>query len=56
MNDKRHTTWQYWPIRVIWHRYRARPFDWHGWSQPISGKHGWIQHLWCIGIKFGYDK
>lgn len=48
--------WRYWPIRVIWHRYRLRPFGWHGWSQPISGGHGWIQHLYCIGIKFGADR
>jgi hypothetical protein len=57
ISDRRMThRYRYWPIRIIRHRYRGRPFGWHGWSQPTSGGFGWILHLWYFGIKFGRDR
>lgn len=54
MSAKRSThRYVYWPIRIIRHTYRLQPFGWHGWSQPKTGRFGWIQHLWLFGIKFG---
>ena len=52
--------WEYWPITFVWRgwkdRYKFRHrglLGWHGWSNPINGKHGWMLHLWVAGIRFG---